>query len=238
MRTTLTLIRYPGRWMGLIALFSMALFHIPLFLHRGISFYKLLGTGKRGSFDKHPDWQQWGILAVHRDPELQLGADPIRRLYGGFIAGWCRILGCETYTLLLEPLEGHGRWDGREPFGTGSASRAYAGPVAILTRATIRLSKAGRFWAHVEAVAEEMAAAEGYVFSVGIGEAPLLKQATFSVWRNSECMRNFAYKNERHADVIRKTRKENWYSEDLFMRFKPLQAAGSWRGTHPLEGIA
>jgi len=30
---------------------------------------------------------------------------------------------------------------------------------------------------------------------------------------------NFAYKSKDHSDIIKKTRKRNWYSEDMFTRF-------------------
>jgi hypothetical protein len=224
--------------MAVAALFSMALFHIPFLLNRRIHFYKLLGTGKNGTFDKNPEWQQWGILAVHRNGDPATLNCSLRSLYGSFIAGWCSLFRCEVCTLVLEPIEGHGRWDGREPFGELPKQSAYSGPVAILTRATIRLSRAGRFWAHVQPVAARMASADGFIFSVGIGEIPFIKQATFSVWRNRESMRSFAYQMSEHTEVIRKTRQEKWYTEDMFVRFIPLRSHGTLQGKDPLAGIA
>ncbi len=238
MPVTLTLIRYPSRWMVLIALFPMALFHIPLFLNRNIRFYKLLGTGKNGTFDKNPEWLQWGILAVHRNGDPATIDCRLSALYGSFIAGWCRLFGCETCTIVLEPIEGHGRWDGHAPFGDLPKQSAYTGPVAILTRATIRLSRAGRFWAHVQQVAERMAGADGFIYSVGIGELPFIKQATFSVWRDKACMQQFAYQMPEHKDVIRKTHREKWYTEDMFVRFIPHRTHGTLGGKDPLAGIA
>ena len=93
----------------------------------------------------------------------------------------------------------------------------------MITRATINADKRSRFWEHVETVSNEMRKAEGFQFSVGIGENPWNKQATFSVWQSKEHMKQFAYKMPNHADVIQKTRKEKWYSEDMFVRFKVLQ---------------
>ena len=37
--------------------------------------------------------------------------------------------------------------------------------------------------------------------------------------------------------LIRKTRAEGWYSEELFARFKPLAAWGTLHGKDPLNGI-
>ncbi len=67
-----------------------------------------------------------------------------------------------------------------------------------------------------------MASAPGFQTSFGIGEVPWIKQATFSIWSSKADMKAFAYQMHEHATVIAKTRKEKWYSEDLFMRFKPL----------------
>jgi len=64
---------------------------------------------------------------------------------------------------------------------------------------------------------------KGFVYSVGIGEIPFIKQATFSVWESIEDMKTFAYKKMAHQDVIRRTRKESWYSEEMFLRFKIIR---------------
>jgi heme-degrading monooxygenase HmoA len=82
-----------------------------------------------------------------------------------------------------------------------------------------------------------MNGAKGFVTSIGIGEMPYIKQATFSIWQNKESMKNFAYQMKEHAEVIRKTRKENWYSEDMFARFKVLKITGTIKGESPLKGI-
>jgi hypothetical protein len=47
-------------------------------------------------------------------------------------------------------------------------------------------------------------------------------------------MKQFAYKMKDHAEVIQKTRKENWYSEDMFVRFKVLQTWGTIKGVEPI----
>ncbi len=232
---TLSVIRYKKRFIPL-ALLAMALFRWPLWRRRQVSFYKLMGSGKNGTFDKTPDWQQWAVLAAVESEELAAGIQEAegpalwRQLYGGFIAGWWQRLGCEVWTLLLQPIEGHGTWDGKQPFGNLPKQTAYEGPVAVLTRATIRLSKLGRFWQHVQPVAERMAGAEGFITSVGIGEVPWIKQATFSIWQSKAAMRLFAYKMKEHADVVKKTHTEKWYSEDMFVRFRVLRSSGTLRG--------
>lgn len=238
MQVTLTIVRYRRRYIY-FALLAMALHRVPLWLNRNISFYKLMGCGKNGTFDKNPDWQQWAILTVNKETaSVNSSAEELMEvLYGSFISKWFRFFNCETCTFFLEPIEGHGKWDGREPFGELAKQTAYEGPIAILTRATIRLSQLRSFWANVGGVASQMNGAKGLLTSIGIGEMPFIKQATFSVWQSRESMKIFAYQMTAHKEVIVKTRKEQWYSEDMFVRFKPLKITGTIRGVSPLEGI-
>jgi heme-degrading monooxygenase HmoA len=238
MLVTLTIIRYPKRLM-LFALFAMAVHRVPLWLNKKISFYKLLGCGKNGTFDKHPDWQQWGILAVYNsfaEVESFDAAGHIKHLYGSLIDKWVHFFNCETWTIFLEPIEGHGKWDGKEPFGPLVKQTNFNGLIATLTRATIRIGKLKAFWQNVASAANEMAGAKGFVTSVGIGEMPYIKQATFSIWQSKDDMKAFAYQMHQHTAIIQKTRKENWYSEDMFVRFKPLKTIGTINGNDPLAG--
>jgi hypothetical protein len=48
-------------------------------------------------------------------------------------------------------------------------------------------------------------------------------------------MKAFAYQMHQHQDVIKKTKKENWYSEDMFVRFIPIQTIGTINGSDPLN---
>ncbi|MBG9377018.1 DUF3291 domain-containing protein [Panacibacter sp. DH6] len=211
----------------------MALFRLPLLMKSRIRFCKLLGCGKNGTFDIHPDWRQWGIITMQ---PVATGATVTNRvLYGGFISGWWHFFKCEVYTMLLEPLEGHGKWNGEEVFGQLPRQSGYEGKIAVLTRATIRLSRLKNFWKNVDGVAAKMHRADGFITSVGIGEMPWIRQATFSIWQSKTQMKNFAYKMHEHADVIKKTHKEKWYSEDMFVRFRPLASFGTLHGADPLH---
>jgi hypothetical protein len=155
--------------------------------------------------------------------------------YGKWMVKWWQLFHCQIWTILLDPIEGHGFWDGKQPFGQIATNSPYQGPIAVLTRATIKLSKLKNFWANVGAVANKMSTAKGFMGSFGIGEVPWIKQATFSIWESKEDMKLFAYKMHEHAAVINKTRKEKWYREDLFMRFIPLGSLGSIKGIDPLK---
>ncbi len=230
MIVSLTIIRY-RKAMVPFALLAMAIHRLPLWLQKGCTFWKLLGSGHNGTFDLHPDWQQWGLLAVWNNRETFDKFDK-----SGFVAKWWDKLATEQWTVLLEPLQSHGKWDGKAPFDNPNITE-HTGIVAVLTRATIRFNRLKAFWGNVDSVANIMASAPGYVTSFGIGEALVYRQATFSIWKSVEDVKNFAYASREHADVIKKTRDENWYSEELFARFKPIASFGTINGKDPLESL-
>lgn len=231
MIVSLSLIRYRRRAIP-FAFLAMAIHRVPLFFNEKCRFWKLMGCGKNGTFDLNPDFQQWGLMAVWENE-----ADFQEFYQSSFVTRWWRFFGMEQWSVLCEPLSSHGLWSGQDPFKNPANDQDYPGPVAILTRAQIRWTKLRSFWANVGNVAEMMSTAPGYLYSVGIGEAPFYLQATFSVWESLDEVKNFAYKSREHAEVIRKTRKEDWYSEELFARFKILKTIGSLGGINPLASL-
>ncbi len=69
---------------------------------------------------------------------------------------------------------------------------------------------------------------------LGIGEAPVGLQGTFSLWDSSAPLVEFAHRRAAHVDVVRRTALEHWYAEELFARFEVLDAQGTFNGEHPL----
>lgn len=229
MIVSLTIVRYPKKLIPL-AFLSMAVHRLPLMLNGGCTFYKLMGSGRNGTFDLTPDLQQWALLAVWK---TQKDFDEFKER--SFVSRWWKNFAQEQWTVLLQPITSHGSWDKQQPFGTSFEKNQYEGPVAVLTRATIRLNKLKGFWSNVDKVAQLMSNAPGFIASFGIGEAPLFRQATFSIWESVDDIKNFAYKSPEHAEVIKKTREENWYSEELFARFQIISTEGSLNGSDPVS---
>ncbi|HQY18414.1 MAG TPA: spheroidene monooxygenase [Ferruginibacter sp.] len=208
------------------AFLAMAVFHVPLLFNRKIFFYKLLGSGKNGSFSKKPDLRQWAIFITWKDETGNYL--PV------FIEKWLKFFKCEILHIELAPVGSKGKWDGKALFDKLENQWVENVPIAILTRATIRISRLREFWQNVKPVSAELDKAKGLLLSVGIGEMPFIKQATFSIWETMDDMKAFAYTQEEHAAVIQKTRKRNWYSEEMFTRFKIISCKGTLKGKNPL----
>lgn len=238
MYAALTVFKFPENRLHR-AFYAMARFRFPLSRRKDIKCWKLMGTGKNGTFDLTPDLRQWAVMVfMEKDPSEGIPPEQKemlrRKIYGDQITRSWFEWGCETWTILLEVQEGHGTWDGIT-LGQRSTVRVQTGgPVAILTRATIRWSRLFSFWKHVAPVAARFFQAPGVLYSVGIGEAPFFRQATFSLWESLDRMKDFAYRSAEHREVIGKTRKERWYTEEMFLRFKPILTIGTIGGVDPL----
>jgi hypothetical protein len=135
----------------------------------------------------------------------------------------------EQFTVYLNSAESHGSWDGVQPFEK-SKTLSLDKPVLVLTRASIRLKKLWSFWSKVGKVSQSLERYKGLAFSIGVGEWPLIQQATISIWQTQAEMLDYAYKNQKHKEVVMLTRKLNWYKEEMFARFVPYKLKGFWDG--------
>lgn len=194
----------------------------------GVRFAKLLGTGDGRTFTaRDADPTRWGLLATWTDPAAAAAFER-----SAVASSWAR-LAVESWRADLRPLLSRGRWSGREPFGDPAPVRM-AGPVAAVTRARLVPRKAARFWSAVPPVSADLRSAPGLLAAVGIGEAPVGLQGTFSLWRDAAALREFAHRGAAHQAVIARTAREGWYAEELFARFAVLRTVGTLDGRDPL----
>ena len=194
----------------------------------GLRFWKLMGTGRGSSMTLGADLRRWALFAVWDDDaaiDAFLGSSQFSEQR--------RALRGETYDLRLATVRARGAWSGRQPL-LAEADAPDHGPLAVLTRATIRPRRLAAFYRAVPGPSEELARQPGLLASVGVGEWPLARQGTFSLWESPEAIRRYSAGEAGHRDAMRRTRSERWYSEELFARFVPYGAEGTWGGADPL----
>ena len=194
----------------------------------GLRFAKLLGTGDGRTFTiRDTDPLRWGLLATWTSAAA---AREFER--SSPVAQAWRRLATESWRVDLQPMTSRGRWSGREPFGAPVPVRT-EGLVAALTRARLRARNAAGFWRAVPPVSADLRNRSGLRAAIGIGEAPLGLQGTFSLWESAAALQDFA-RGEAHAAVVGRTGPERWYAEELFARFAVLGSAGTLDGRDPL----
>ena len=192
---------------------------------RGLRFAKLIGTGNGRTFTvRDADPLHWGLVSVWEDDDAAdsfTATSPIPQ-------SWSRIA-TETFTVRMRPISSRGQWARQSPFGD-PRPRPTSGPVASITRARISARKAVSFWRAVPPVSADLRQVAGLRLAVGIGEAPIGLQGTFSVWESGAALNDFAHRREPHVDAVRRTATEGWYAEELFARFEVLSTHGTFAG--------
>jgi hypothetical protein len=187
--------------------------------HPDVTFAKMLGTATDAFVPTAPTLQRWVAVVCGLAP------DPV-------VAPWWTRHAVELASLTLRPLSSRGHWDGRDPFVVRRSDEAtWSGPVVALTRSTLRLRALRRFYRAVPPVAAELRRASGCRLAFGIGEAPVVRQGTMSIWDSADAMTAFAYRSPQHAAVVAATPEQSWYAEELFTRFAVLDATGTIDGT-------
>lgn len=211
-----------------LGLARLALDRRPLARTRGVRFARLLGTGRGRTTSLSVDMARRAAFVVWDDAD---SLDAFLRS-SGVAARW-RAAG-EHYAVRLRLVSGGGRWRGTEPLA-GMPLVAASGPIAVLTRADVRVRASRPFLAAGRPVSSALASGvDGLLAVVGVGEAPIGRQATFSLWRDGAAIDTFAYGNAAHVEVVRRTRAERWYGDELFARFAPETIEGTWDGVDPL----
>lgn len=219
---TLTLARFDRPSGRAWAFAQMGLARRPLRRTAGLTFFKLMGSGGGSGFLPTPNTAVWAILCAWRDA---LAAEVA--LTGGVFARW-NALAAECAHLTMTPTTVRGAWSGQAPFE--AAPDAGDGPLAALTRATIRPRALPFFWRRVPTLDRLIGENRDVRLKVGVGEVPWLHQVTFSVWPDAASMARYARTPGPHSDAIRAVRDHGWFREELYARFRVTAATGAWEG--------
>lgn len=187
----------------------------------GLRFAKVLGSGFNGGFGLRPSLTRQGLLCVFagsRAADQFLHSRWLRQL-DTRAREWC--------WLKLEAFSSRGSWSGRSVAATAMAPEHE--PVVSLTRASIRPSRAFRFWRMAPPAEAALAGVPGCTLAVGLGEAPVLRQATLSVWDSVAAMDAYA-RSGAHLQAIQAAYRGDYFSESMFVRWRMLALAGTWKG--------
>ncbi len=203
-----------------------ARFVIQRFVMRGVAglvFSKVMGSGFDGGFGLRPSASRQALFclfATESDADAFL-ASSIAKSYAARSSEFC--------TAKLRAYSCKGTWAGHAI--EVSAATPESGPIATLTRASIKPSAARRFWRMQPASEVSLRQASGCMLATGVGEAPFFRQATFSLWTNVDAMNAYA-RGGAHLAAIKAANAGSFFSESMFARFVPLAFTGSWRGQH------
>ena len=197
---------------------------------RGPVWSRHLGTARGQSSAPGADLRRWAWFSAW-PPEASV--EGILAVGGGR-GSPRRAHPSEAMTIVLRPVRARGTWSGDTlgpfvPIG-GEQPEPRVAPIAVLTRARVRVRRWRAFTAASPDVDGAMLRAPGRLLSVGIGEWPVGVQGTFSVWRDAAAIRSFAAATPEHLAVVRRTAEESWYAEEMFARFEVVAAAGRCGG--------
>jgi len=227
---TISFFRFPTAGGRAWALAMMGAARLSMPRVPGIGFWKLCGAGTDEGFTPVLIPRVFAILCSWPDEATARKSVSDTAIFQRY-----RQRATEHWTIFLEATSVRGAWSGKVPF---VASRAPAsGPLAALTRASIKPSVALKFWRRVPDVSRMIGSDPNVTFKIGIGEVPLLHQVTFSIWPDAAAMAGFARISGPHAAAIASVRDGNWFSEELYARFAILGEAGTWEGKSPLAAL-
>lgn len=222
---TLSFYRFDSLGARVWAFAMMGLARRPMARTPGIGFWKLCGSGTGEGFTPRPNFGVYAILATWPDAETAK-----RETARGVFARY-RTKAAEDWTVYMSPTSARGDWAGVQPFMPDDTP--ISGPIAALTRASVKPGMARRFWGRVPNISAVIGADPSVLFKLGIGEKPLVHQVTFSIWPDAAAMNNFA-RTGPHADAIKAVRSDGWFSEELYARFALVSDRGTWGGESPL----
>lgn len=188
----------------------------------GLLFSKVLGSGFEGGFGLRPSPSRQGMFGLFESlsaAQAFVTNSSVLQAYQERSDEFC--------WALLKTWSCRGSWDGQSL--EVCAAQPIKGPVAALTRASIKLGKAPAFWRHAPPSQTALSDAKGCQLAVGLGEAPFVRQATFSIWDSVSDMNAYA-RSGAHLEAIQAAAQNDYFSESMFARFVPLQVQGQWQG--------
>ena len=186
-------------------------FNKSLINFNGLKFIKLLGTGSKDGFSIIPDFSSYVIITSWKNDDFRKKFIDENELFNEITKK-----SSKRIEIKIDPYNYIGSWNGLIPFKNKSSYKE--GKIFVLTRARVKLNKLINFFISTSSAAKSINSKEGAEYYKGIGELPIIEQATISIWESEQSMKDYAYSDKRHLKIINKARKNKWYSEELFVR--------------------
>jgi len=197
----------------------------------GLRFAKVMGSGHQGGFSIRPSASHQGLIAVFdcadsaqaflQGPQTVAYKERARQFWAGLMCvdsvrgAWDGLLWANTPSQSLSDFE-------------HKLDNSGQGPLAVITRATIRPAKAMAFWRFAPSAQTDLENAPGCTLAIGLGEAPLLRQCTFSLWNNTPSMLAYAHGGA-HQTALEAAYKNDFFAESVFVRMRVMQQEGLWQ---------
>jgi spheroidene monooxygenase len=191
----------------------------------GLQFCKVLGSGMNGGFSTTPSLTKQGFFCVFdskHNADLFQKSSSIIKAYQDHAH--------EFFIASVQAYSSRGSWSGFA-MSCSNTSSPSMGPIASLTRASIRPSKAIAFWKRAKPAEDAVSHASGKILTAGVGEAPYFRQATFTIWDNAQSLEQYAQQGA-HLAAIKAAYGESYFSESMFTRFRVIEAQGVWQSKH------
>ena len=206
---------------------NTALMQLP-----GAVFSKVMGSGHEGGFGLRPSSTHQGLVMMFDSAEHAqefLHSEIIDQYKSHAREWWSAVMAIDSSRGQWNQVE----WRSTELRGLSPQEREGRPTpwIATLTRASIRAASAMAFWRFAPAAQADLNKTPGCVLAMGLGEAPLLRQCTFSVWKDTQSMLNYAQRGA-HLNAIQAAYKHKFFSESMFVRMRVLSVAGIWGGVH------
>ena len=186
-------------------------FNKSLISSSGLKFIKLFGTGSNEGFSLIPDFSSYVIISSWKNDHYRKKFIDENNTINEIISR-----SSKRVEIKIDPYNFTGSWNGINPFK--NISSYSGGKIIVLTRARVKLNKLMNFLVNTYLAAKSIKSQDGAEFYKGIGELPIIEQATISIWMSEQSMRDYAYSDKNHLKIINKARKDKWYSEELFVR--------------------
>jgi hypothetical protein len=215
----------------------------------GLQFAKIMGSGQGGGFGLKPSSTHQGFIFFFDGPQSAsqyLMSDALERIRSKAQEWWQGILGVNScrgswseQSWKTEGVMTEGMAERQPPQTTQTPGTPQIpktpqlapemGYMASLTRGSVRARKAWSFWRFAPQAQADLQKAQGLELSIGLGEAPILRQCTFSVWNSPQSMLNYAHQGA-HLRAIAAAQQHGFFTESMFVRMKVLHMKGIWGG--------